>query len=80
MRILLPAMAAATALTIGLTPAAAQSERHAEHERSRSHVSLHLSTHSVLKGNGLALRGRCGRAAAAGSSWSSAAPREGTAA
>jgi rare lipoprotein A len=61
MRKLLPAVAAATALTIGLTPAAAQTERknHQDHhERSRSHVSLHLSTHAVLKGEGLAVRGK----------------------
>lgn len=58
MRKLLPAVAAATALTIGLAPAAAQSERKANHERSRSHVSLHLSTHTVLAGNGLAVRGK----------------------
>ncbi len=55
---LLPAVAAATALTIGLAPAAAQTERKADHERSRSHVSLHLSTHTVLAGNGLAVRGK----------------------
>lgn len=58
MRKLLPAVAAATALTIGLAPAAAQTERKDHHQRSRSHVSLHLSTHSVLTGNGLALRGK----------------------
>ncbi len=58
MRYLMPAVAAATALTIGLAPAAAQSERHADRERLRSHVALHLSTHSVLKGNGLAVRGK----------------------
>ena len=58
MRILLPAVAAATALTIGLAPAAAQSERKHDHERQRSHVSLHLSTHTVLAGNGLAVRGK----------------------
>jgi peptidoglycan lytic transglycosylase len=58
MRHLLPAVAAATALTIGLAPAAAQSERTTHHERQRSHVALHLSTHSVLKGNGLAVRGK----------------------
>jgi hypothetical protein len=58
MRYLLPAVAAATALTIGLAPAAARSDRSTHHERSRSHVSLHLSTHTVLKGNGLALRGK----------------------
>jgi hypothetical protein len=51
-------MAAATALTIGLVPAAAQSQRNAHHERSRSHVSLHLSTHTVLAGNGLAVHGK----------------------
>jgi hypothetical protein len=58
MRKLLPAVAAATALTIGLAPAAAQSGSRNHHERSRAHVTLHLSTHSVLKGNGLAVRGR----------------------
>jgi peptidoglycan lytic transglycosylase len=58
MRQLLPAVAAATALSIGLAPAAAQSKGHDHHERSRSHVSLHLSTHSVLKGGGLAVRGK----------------------
>lgn len=58
MRKLLPAVAAAAALTIGLAPAAAQTERKAHHERSRSHVSLHLSTHTVLVGNGLAVRGK----------------------
>ncbi len=58
MRKLLPAVAAATALTIGLAPAAAQSERKPHHERSRSHVSLHLATHTVLAGNGVAVRGK----------------------
>ena len=60
MRKLLPAVAAATALTIGLAPAAAQSERkdHDQRERVRSHVSLHLSTHTVLSGNGLAVHGK----------------------
>ncbi|HET9198297.1 MAG TPA: septal ring lytic transglycosylase RlpA family protein [Solirubrobacterales bacterium] len=58
MRRLLPAVAAATALTIGLTPAAAQTEPKVHHQRSRSHVSLHLSTHHVLKGNGLAVHGK----------------------
>lgn len=58
MRKLLPAAAAAAALSIGLAPAAAQPASHRHHERSRSHVSLHLTTHSVLKGNGLAVRGK----------------------
>jgi peptidoglycan lytic transglycosylase len=59
MRFILPAVAAAAALSIGLAPATARSEaNHHHHERSRSHVSLHLSTHTVVKGNGLALRGK----------------------
>jgi rare lipoprotein A len=58
MRRILPAVAAAAALTTGLAPAAAQPASHHHHERSRSHVSLHLTTHSVLKGNGLAVRGK----------------------
>jgi len=58
MRFLMPAVAAATALSIGLAPAAAQSQRNTHHERTRSHVSLHLSTHTVLAGNGLAVRGK----------------------
>lgn len=58
MRYLLPAVAAATALSIGLAPAAAQTESHHHHERARAHVSLHLATHSVLAGNGLAVRGK----------------------
>jgi rare lipoprotein A len=58
MRKLLPAVAVATALSIGLAPAAAQNERRAYPERSRSHVSLHLSTHTVLQGEGLVVRGK----------------------
>jgi rare lipoprotein A len=58
MRKLLPAVAAATALSIGLAPAVARPAGHRRHERSRSHVSLHLTTHSVLKGNGLAVGGK----------------------
>jgi len=58
MRKILPAVAAAIALTTGLAPAA-QSEKKADrHQRLRSHVSLHLSTHHVLVGNGLAVRGK----------------------
>jgi rare lipoprotein A (peptidoglycan hydrolase) len=59
MRFLLPAVAAATALSVGLAPAAAQTEhKNHRHEPLRSHVSLHLSTHSLLAGNGLAVRGK----------------------
>jgi hypothetical protein len=59
MRKVLPAVAAATALSIGLGPATAQGEeRKNDHDRARSHVSLHLSTHAVLSGKGLAVHGR----------------------
>ena len=58
MRYLLPAAAAAAALSIALAPAAARSQAKGQHEPSRSHVSLHLSTHAVLKGNGLAVHGK----------------------
>lgn len=58
MRYLMSAVAAAAALTIGLAPAAAQTNRKHDHERQRSHVSLHLSTHTVLDGNGMAVRGK----------------------
>ncbi len=60
MRYLLPAVAAATALTIGAAPAAAQSKSqdHSVPKRVKSHVSLHLSGHSVLGGNGVAVHGK----------------------
>jgi rare lipoprotein A len=58
MRYLLPAVAAATALTIGIAPAAASSSHHHPLKRVRSHVSLHLSGHTVLSGNGVAVRGK----------------------
>jgi rare lipoprotein A len=64
MRKVLPAMAAAAVLSIGLAPAAAQSDRQSRqhdqkgHERSRSHVSLHLSTHAVVSGKRVAVRGK----------------------
>jgi rare lipoprotein A len=60
MRYLLPVVAAATALTIGLAPAAAQSSSHHHHhpKRVKSHVSLHLSGHTVLAGNGVAVHGQ----------------------
>src|SRR4051794_35098647 len=58
MRYLLPVVAAATALTIGIAPAAAHSKHHHQPKRVDAHVSLHLSGHSVLSGNGLAVHGR----------------------
>ncbi len=59
MRYLLPAVAAATALAVGAMPAAAASHhRHHRAHRVSSHVSLHLSRHSVLRGDGIAVRGK----------------------
>jgi hypothetical protein len=51
-------MAAATALTIGTAPAAATNSHHHKPRRVRSHVSLHLSGHTVLSGNGVAVHGK----------------------
>ena len=58
MRYLLPMVAAAAALTIGIAPAAATNRRHPEPKRVQSHVSLHLSGHTVLSGNGVAIHGK----------------------
>jgi hypothetical protein len=58
MRYLLPVVAAATALTIGIAPAAATGKHHRQPKRVDSHVSLHLSGHTVLSGNGLAVHGK----------------------
>jgi rare lipoprotein A (peptidoglycan hydrolase) len=58
MRFLLPVVAAATALTIGIAPAAATSSHHRPPKRVQSHVSLHLSGHTVLSGNGVAVHGK----------------------
>ena len=57
MRYLLPAVAAATALTIGIAPAAAKNSHH-QPRRIQSHLSLHLSGHTVLSGNGTAVHGK----------------------
>jgi rare lipoprotein A len=58
MRYLLPVVAAATALTIGIAPAAASTKHDHRPKRVDSHVSLHLSGHTVLSGNGLAVHGK----------------------
>jgi hypothetical protein len=60
MRYLLPAVAAATALSIGIAPAAANSPKHDHRQprRVKSHVTLHLSGHTVLSGNGVAVNGK----------------------
>jgi len=60
MRYLLSAIAAAAALSVGLAPAAASAQKHPDQrqQRAKSHVSLHLSGHTVLSGNGIAVRGK----------------------
>jgi rare lipoprotein A (peptidoglycan hydrolase) len=58
MRYLLSAVAAATALTIGIAPAAATNPHHRQPKRLQSHISLHLSGHTVLSGNGVAVHGK----------------------
>jgi rare lipoprotein A len=60
MRYLLP-VAAAAALTVGVATAPAAPHHHKRHhhpQRVRSHVTLHLSGHSVLAGNGVAVHGK----------------------
>ncbi len=60
MRYLLPAVAAAAALTVGVASGApaASHHHHRSHHRVNSHLALHLSGHSVLAGNGVAVHGR----------------------
>jgi rare lipoprotein A len=60
MRSTLPTVAAAAMLFAGVAPAAAQSKphRHPHPQRVKSHVSLHLSGHTVLGGNGVAVHGK----------------------
>jgi rare lipoprotein A (peptidoglycan hydrolase) len=60
MRYLLPVTAAAVALTVGVASAPAASHHHPQrtHQRVPTHLSLHLSGHSVLAGNGLAVHGK----------------------
>jgi rare lipoprotein A len=64
MRFILPVIGAAMALTIGASPAVAQHQslRHHQHrhapKRVKSHVALHVSRHSVLSGESVALRGK----------------------
>ena len=58
MRYLLPAVAAAIALSVGAVPAAATGPHHHRAERQRSHLSLHVSRHTVLRGEAVTVRGR----------------------
>jgi hypothetical protein len=65
MRYLLPVVAAATALSIGVMPAAAQQSHHPRKpSRANAHVTLHLSTHPVLSGTASPSAARSARAAA----------------
>ncbi len=59
MRFLLPTVAAAAMLSTGVATAAAPNAHHRQPaHRVHSHVSLHLSGHTVLSGNGIALSGK----------------------
>jgi rare lipoprotein A len=62
MRYLLPAVAAATVLSVGLAPAAAINSHPKESkqrpERVASHISLHLTRHAVLSGGSVVAHGR----------------------
>jgi rare lipoprotein A len=62
MRFILPAMLAAASLATLAAPAAAQprQERVRRSERVRSHISLHVASHNVLRGREVVLRGRVG--------------------
>jgi hypothetical protein len=57
MRFTLPTVAAAAALLVSAAPATAKQSHHRP-QRAQSHISLHLSRHSVLSGEGLVVRGR----------------------
>jgi hypothetical protein len=58
MRFILPAALAAAALAAGAGPAPASTHHHRPPERVRSRISLHLSSHDVIGGRRLVLRGR----------------------
>lgn len=59
MRFLLPTVAAAAMLSTGVATAAPPAApEHHPRQRVHSHVSLHLSGHTVLSGNGIALSGK----------------------
>ena len=57
MRFLMPAAAVAALLTFGAGPATAAAPKH-RRARVASHVSLHVSRHSMLGGGKVVLRGR----------------------
>ena len=61
MRYLLPTVAAATALLVGIAPRrSSQAPPSTRPKRVESHVTLHLSGHTLLEGNGIAARGKIG--------------------
>jgi hypothetical protein len=57
MRFLMPAAAVAALLTVGAVPVTASASKHRS-SRVASHVSLHVSRHSLLGGGKAVLRGR----------------------
>ena len=60
MRYLLPVVAMTAALTVGVAtpPPRPRTTITAAHHRAKTHLALHVSGHSVLAGNGVAVRGR----------------------
>lgn len=58
MRFILPAALAAAVLTTAPVPALARPHQGAPPERTRSHITLHVSTHDVVGGRRVVLRGR----------------------
>jgi hypothetical protein len=58
MRYLLPAVATAAALSVGIAPAAATNSHHHRPKRVESHISLHLSRHAVLGDKAIVVQGR----------------------
>jgi peptidoglycan lytic transglycosylase len=63
MRYLVPAAAAAAALAVGASAAPAAPQHRPDHrdkrpQRAKSHVSLHLSGHDLLAGNGVKVSGK----------------------
>jgi len=58
MRFTLPATLVAATLVLGSASAAAQQQPKRQHERVRSHISLHVSSHHLVDNRAVTLRGR----------------------
>ena len=58
MRFILPAVLAAAVLTTAPAAASARNRPRQPSQRVRSHISLHISSHNVVSGRRLVLRGR----------------------